>query len=150
MTQIRPEVTAWPRSTRRKTERIRSFENIWTQPLNVANAPAVISQTMCFAGTNATVLIISRVVLYIRRILRVKWRHRIYGHDAIVILWVWNAEMNGDRGRRFIVLFKCNSTSLFKEASMWLTCQRSLFNGYHCSKHFSELYPRDVAENQLA
>ena len=40
------------------------------------------------------------------RIHRMKWRHRIYGHDTIAILWVWNAVMSGDKGRRFIVLFK--------------------------------------------
>jgi len=26
----------------------------------------------------------------------VKWRHRIYGHDTIAILWVWNAIIRGE------------------------------------------------------
>ena len=82
---------------------------------------------------------------------RVKWRHRIYGHDTIAILWVWNAVLSGDKGQRSIVLFKWNSPSLFKEVSVWLlTYQQSLLNRYYCTKHFSELYQQDCAENQLA
>ena len=37
---------------------------------------------------------------------RVKWRHRIYGHDPIAILWAWLGIMCGVKGRRVIVLFK--------------------------------------------
>jgi len=46
------------------------------------------------------------------------WRHKIYCHDTISISWVSSAVMSGDKGRRFIVLFKYNSTSFYKEVSI--------------------------------
>ena len=37
---------------------------------------------------------------------RVKWRHRVYGHDTIAILWVQHDILRWVKWRRFIVLLK--------------------------------------------
>ena len=36
----------------------------------------------------------------------IKWRHRIYGHDTIAILWVWHDIIRRVKRWRLIVLFK--------------------------------------------
>jgi len=48
-----------------------------------------------------------------------KWRHRVYGHDTIAILWAYHDTMRSVKWRRFIVLFEQNWTSSFKKMSTW-------------------------------
>ena len=64
-----------------------------------------------------------------------QWRHRICGHDTIVILWEERVVMCGVQGRRFIVLFKQHSICYFVKMSVWsLACQQSVFHRYHSEK----------------
>ena len=61
--------------------------------------------------------------------------------------------MFGVKGRRFILFFKYNSTPLVykKNVCIWsLACQQSVFQQHHSGKHFSEFYPQDGGESQLA
>jgi len=55
---------------------------------------------------------------------RVKWRHRIYGHDTIAILWVWNDVMNWDKGRSFLSCHWNKIQPVCSRKCPWsLTCQ---------------------------
>ena len=73
---------------------------------------------------------------------RVKWRHRVYGHDTIAILWAEHEIMRRVKWRRFIALFKYIWISCFKKLSVWsLTCQQSVFKRCRSAKHFWEFLP---------
>jgi len=55
----------------------------------------------------------------------VKWRHRVYGHDTIAILWVQQDIICRVKWRRFVVLFKQNWISWFRKMSASsLTCHQ--------------------------
>jgi len=49
---------------------------------------------------------------------RAKWRHRIYCHETIAILWVQHGIMCGVKDRRFIVLFTQHSIRRFMNMSV--------------------------------
>ena len=77
---------------------------------------------------------------------RVKWRHRICGHDTIAILSVGRI-----KGRRFIVLFKLPSIRWFMKISVWSLARRqSVFQRYHSEKYLSQFYSQGGGERQLA
>jgi len=78
---------------------------------------------------------------------RVKWRHGIYGHDRISILWAYHGIMCGVKGRRFIVLFKQHSIRWFMKMSVWsLACRQSVFQWHHSEKHLSEFTHKMAAK----
>ena len=77
---------------------------------------------------------------------RVKWRHRICGHDTIAILSVGRI-----KGRSFIVLFKLPSIRWFMKISVWsLDRRQSVFQRYHSEKCLSQFYSQGGCERQLA
>ena len=68
---------------------------------------------------------------------RMKWRHRIYGHDTFAILWVQLGVMCGVNGWRFTMLFKWNVNNQFQKMSAWsLTYRQGVFKRQQSSKHF--------------
>jgi len=80
---------------------------------------------------------------------RMKWRHRIYGHDMIAILWVKHDIMRGIKGRRFIVLFGCklNQFDLRKcPRDHWPT-NKAYKQGYS-NKNLSTFYPQNAGEKR--
>ena len=85
------------------------------------------------AGTSATHVTKSAIH-------RMKWRHRIYGHDTIAILWVQHGIMCGVKGRRFIVFFKQHSIRWFLKMSVWSVTSQW--------KTFIRVYPQDGGESR--
>ena len=61
---------------------------------------------------------------------RVKWRHRIYRHDTIAILWVQHNIMWAVKSRRFIVLFKQIWIRGFKKMSIWSLIYTSISQSF--------------------
>jgi len=78
---------------------------------------------------------------------RMKWRHRICGHDTIAILWVWHDIMCWVDGRWFFRIIEIKLNPLVYENVRLPTKLISARSQY---KHLSEFYPQDGGESQLA